>query len=285
MKEVLKYLTQINPPRNYKNIASLNEVANYLKERFAQIGLATSLQEYIVGEEVYKNVIGTLNPHISKKLIVGAHYDVCGDTQGADDNASAVAGVVETAKRLWPFRKTIPFCIEFVCFSLEESPFFKTPDMGSARYVSLLSQKDAQVLGMINYEMIGYFTEEKMDISLFSHFITTKNAPIDKGNFIAIVADEQSRDFMSMFRFANIENEIQHIEAVLPPQIVPIAASDHLNFWENGYKAIMVTDTAHFRNPNYHTKNDTLDTLDLEKMSHVVDLIVEGIKNMALAHD
>lgn len=191
MQEVLKYLTQITPPRNYKNIASLNEVANYLKERFSQIGLATSL----------------------------------------------------------------------------------------------LSQKDVQVLGMINYEMIGYFTEEKVDISMFSHFITTKNAPIDKGNFIAIVSDEQSRDFMSMFRFANVENEIQHIEAVLPPQIVPITASDHLNFWENGYKAIMVTDTAHFRNPNYHTKNDTLDTLDLEKMSHVVDLIVEGIKNMALAHD
>ena len=130
---------------------------------------------------------------------------------------------------------------------------------------------------MINYEMIGYYTNENVDLSKLSMFISKKQADISKGNFIAMVCDEQSQEFMNEFDFEKIDKKIEYVEAMIPTPINQITASDHLNFWKFGYKAIMVTDTAHFRNPNYHTANDTLETLDIYKIYHVVNLVVNSI--------
>lgn len=280
MVKTLKYLTQIQPPRNYRNIDSLNNVASYLENRFKDKGLETSFQNYVVDNNEYKNVIATLNPQYEKRLIIGAHYDVCGDFQGADDNASAVAGLIQTAKQLYAVKDILPIRIDFVCFTLEEPPYFGTENMGSYVYSKYLFDNKIDVIGMINYEMIGYFTNENVDLSKLSMFITKKQADISKGNFIAMVCNEQSQNFMSEFDFENIDKNIEYVEAMIPTPINQITASDHLNFWKFGYKAIMVTDTAHFRNPNYHTANDTLETLDVNKMQCVVNLIVESIKKM-----
>ena len=280
MVKTLKYLTQIQPPRNYRNIDSLNNVALYLEDRFKDIGLETYFQNYVVDNNEYKNVIATLNPQYEKRLIIGAHYDVCGDFQGADDNASAVAGLIQTAKKLYAIKDILPIRIDFVCFTLEEPPYFGTENMGSYVYAKYLFDNKIDVTGMINYEMIGYFTNENVDLSKLSMFITKKDADISKGNFIAMVCDEQSQDFMSDFDFEKIDKKIEYVEAMIPTPINQITASDHLNFWKFGYKAIMVTDTAHFRNPNYHTENDTLETLDVNKMQYVVDLVVGGIRQM-----
>ncbi len=280
MVKTLKYLTQIQPPRNYRNIDSLNNVASYLENRFKDKGLETSFQNYVVDNNEYKNVIATLNPQYEKRLIIGAHYDVCGDFQGADDNASAVAGLIQTAKQLYAIKDILPIRIDFVCFTLEEPPYFGTENMGSYVYSKYLFDNKIDVIGMINYEMIGYFTNENVDLSKLSMFITKKQADISKGNFIAMVCNEQSQNFMSEFDFENIDKNIEYVEAMIPTPINQITASDHLNFWKFGYKAIMVTDTAHFRNPNYHTANDTLETLDVNKMQCVVNLIVESIKKM-----
>ena len=280
MVKTLKYLTQIQPPRNYRNIDSLNNVASYLENRFKDKGLETSFQNYVVDNNEYKNVIATLNPQYEKRLIIGAHYDVCGDFQGADDNASAVAGLIQTAKQLYSLKDILPIRIDFVCFTLEEPPYFGTQNMGSYVYAKYLFDNKIDVIGMINYEMIGYFTNENVDLSKLSMFITKKQADISKGNFIAMVCNEQSQNFMSEFDFENIDKNIEYVEAMIPTPINQITASDHLNFWKFGYKAIMVTDTAHFRNPNYHTANDTLETLDVNKMQCVVNLIVESIKKM-----
>ena len=280
MVKTLKYLTQIQPPRNYRNIDSLNNVASYLENRFKDKGLETSFQNYVVDNNEYKNVIATLNPQYEKRLIIGAHYDVCGDFQGADDNASAVAGLIQTAKQLYAIKDILPIRIDFVCFTLEEPPYFGTENMGSYVYAKYLFDNKIDVIGMINYEMIGYFTNENVDLSKLSMFITKKQADISKGNFIAMVCNEQSQNFMSEFDFENIDKNIEYVEAMIPTPINQITASDHLNFWKFGYKAIMVTDTAHFRNQNYHTANDKLETLDIKKMYYVVDLIVESIKKM-----
>ena len=280
MIKTLKYLTQIQPPRNYRNIDSLNNVASYLDDRFKDIGLETYFQNYVVDNNEYKNVIATLNPQYEKRLIIGAHYDVCGNFQGADDNASAVAGLIQTAKQLYSLKDILPIRIDFVCFTLEEPPYFGTQNMGSYVYAKYLFDNKIDVIGMINYEMIGYFTNENVDLSKLSMFITKKQADISKGNFIAMVCNEQSQNFMSEFDFENIDKNIEYVEAMIPTPINQITASDHLNFWKFGYKAIMVTDTAHFRNPNYHTANDTLETLDVNKMQCVVNLIVESIKKM-----
>ena len=285
MVKTLKYLTQIQPPRNYRNIDSLNNVASYLEDRFKDIGLETYFQNYVVDNNEYKNVIATLNPQYKKRLIIGAHYDVCGDFQGADDNASAVAGLIQTAKQLYSLKDILPIRIDFVCFTLEEPPYFGTQNMGSYVYAKYLFDNKIDVIGMINYEMIGYFTNENVDLSKLSMFITKKQADISKGNFIAMVCNEQSQNFMSEFDFENIDKNIEYVEAMIPTPINQITASDHLNFWKFGYKAIMVTDTAHFRNPNYHTANDTLETLDVNKMQCVVNLVVESIKEMTKNKD
>ena len=285
MVKTLKYLTQIQPPRNYRNIDSLNNVASYLDDRFKDIGLETYFQNYVVDNNEYKNVIATLNPQYEKRLIIGAHYDVCGNFQGADDNASAVAGLIQTAKQLYAIKDILPIRIDFVCFTLEEPPYFGTENMGSYVYAKYLFDNKIDVIGMINYEMIGYFTNENVDLSKLSMFITKKQADISKGNFIAMVCNEQSQNFMSEFDFENIDKNIEYVEAMIPTPINQITASDHLNFWKFGYKAIMVTDTAHFRNPNYHTANDTLETLDVNKMQCVVNLVVESIKEMTKNKD
>ena len=285
MLETLKYLTQIQPSRNYRNIDSLNNVALYLEDRFKDIGLETSFQNYVVDNNEYKNVIATLNPQYKKRLIIGAHYDVCGNFQGADDNASAVAGLIQTAKQLYAIKDILPIRIDFVCFTLEEPPYFGTQNMGSYVYAKYLFDNKIDVIGMINYEMIGYFTNENVDLSKLSMFITKKQADISKGNFIAMVCDEQSQEFMNEFNFEKIDKKIEYVEAMIPTPINQITASDHLNFWKFGYKAIMVTDTAHFRNPNYHSENDILETLDVNKMQCVVNLVVESIKEMTKNKD
>ena len=285
MVKTLKYLTQIQPPRNYRNIDSLNNVASYLEDRFKDIGLETYFQNYVVDNNEYKNVIATLNPQYEKRLIIGAHYDVCGNFQGADDNASAVAGLIQTAKQLYSLKDILPIRIDFVCFTLEEPPYFGTQNMGSYVYAKYLFDNKIDVIGMINYEMIGYFTNANVDLSKFSMFITKKQADISTGDFIAMVCNAQSQNFMSEFDFENIDKNIEYVEAMIPTPINQITASDHLNFWKFGYKAIMVTDTAHFRNPNYHTANDTLETLDVNKMQCVVNLVVESIKEMTKNKD
>lgn len=282
MLETLTHLTQVQPPRNHKNTDSLNKIANYLKNRFDDIGLDTSFQEFEINENIYKNVIATLNPQYEKRLIIGAHYDVCGNIQGADDNASAIAGVIQTAIELFGIQDEIPFRIDFLCFTLEEHPYFGTQNMGSYKYAKYLFDNKVDVIGMINYEMIGYFTSNDVDLEQFIFFITKSQANTSKGNYIAALSDEQSVNFLSKFDFMNVEKNIEYVEAMIPSPLNLITASDHLNFWKFGYQAIMITDTAHFRNPNYHTVNDTLETLDIKKMQDVISLVVNGIKNLIL---
>jgi Zn-dependent M28 family amino/carboxypeptidase len=275
MLDTLQFLTQIQPPRNYANIESLNRVAEYLKKRFEDMGLETSYQTYMIGDKEYKNVIATLNPHEQKRLVIGGHYDVCGDIQGADDNASAVAGVVESAKQLAKKAHELPFRIDFVCFTLEEPPYFATPQMGSYVYAQSLHQNGIELIGMINYEMIGYFSDEPNSQDFPIEFM--KLIYPTTGNFIANVSNENSKEFLTKLNFQGVEKKIDSYDIVLPDMLSTITVSDHLNFWDLGYQAVMITDTAHFRNPNYHTINDTLETLDTTKMQYVIDMVVQAV--------
>jgi Zn-dependent M28 family amino/carboxypeptidase len=278
MYETIKYLTQINPPRNHKNITTLNQVADYIKHRFEAIGLEVAFQEFEVDDKIYKNVIATLNSNFEKRLIVGGHYDVCGDIQGADDNASAIAGIIESATQLYKYKDQLNFRVDFVAFTLEEPPYFGTENMGSYKHVQYLKDNKIDVIGMINYEMIGYFTNEP----------NSQDYPIESmkliypttGNFIAIVSNETSSSFLVNLNIDNIKKKIDSVNIVLPKYLEEITMSDNLNYWYFGFDAIMITDTAFFRNKNYHTVNDTLDTLDFEKMQYSIDMIVKSITTL-----
>lgn len=278
MHETLKYLTQIQPPRNYKNIDSLNKVAEYIKNRFQDIGLDVEFQEFDIEGKGYKNVIATMNPEHEKRLIIGGHYDVCGDIQGADDNASAVAGIIESARQLQQYKDELDFRIDFVAFTLEEPPYFGTENMGSYKHAEYLFNNDINVIGMINYEMIGYFTDEPDSQNYPME--TMKDFYPDTGNFIAIVCNEDSAEFLNTLDCENVKREIDAYNIILPNAFTDVTASDHLNYWGFSFKAVMVTDTAYFRNENYHTANDTIETIDFKKMRYTVDMVVNSVRNL-----
>lgn len=275
MQETLLFLTQIEPPRNYKNIESLNRVADYIKSRFEDLGIDVTYQEFLVSNQIYKNVIASINPHHEKRLIIGGHYDVCGDTQGADDNASAIAGLIESAKLLKKVEKELTFRIDIVAFCLEETPYFGTEYMGSYIHAKYLKEQQIPIIGMINYEMIGYFTDEpnSQDYPIES----MKNIYPNKGDFIAFIANQTSLNFLYALSCDTCNIPLDVVSITLPEDLLNLSASDHLNYWHYGYPAIMVTDTAYFRNKNYHKVSDTIDTLNLEKMSLVVNVIVQKI--------
>jgi Zn-dependent M28 family amino/carboxypeptidase len=278
MEKTLQFLTQIQPPRSYNHIDSLNSVAEYIAERFKQIGLEVEFQEFQVDGNIYKNVIGILNPQYQKRLLFGGHYDVCGEIEGADDNASAVAGVVQSATQLYEYREKLPFRVEFIAFVLEEPPYFNTSNMGSYIHANYLKEKEIEVIGLINYEMIGYFSDEP----------SSQEYPIDEmediygdiGDYIAIVSNVASDAFLEKLGLTSVQSQIKIYDMILPDALSDITASDHLNYWDLGFDAVMVTDTAHFRNPNYHTEEDTLETLDIKKMGYVIDAVVQSVVDM-----
>ena len=278
IKETMQFLTQIKPPRNHKNIESLNKVALYIKEKFELYGLETHYQTYETNGNTYKNVIGVLNPQYEKTLVIGGHYDVCGDIQGADDNASAVAGVIDTARQLSLSKEQLNFKVEFVAFTLEEPPHFGLETMGSFVHAKSLKDNDIDVIGMINYEMIGYFTDESNSQDYPIEFM--KSFYPSTGNFIANVSNENSKEFLAKFDFGNVDKKIESFDIVLPEPFSLITASDHLNYWQLGFNAIMITDTAHFRNPNYHKDTDTIESINFEYMQYSIDMVVHGIKNL-----
>ena len=156
----VEFLTTLRPYRNWTNLESLAQVCTYLKAQFSSMGLVPEEQVWNARGSEYKNIIASYNKGAGKRLIVGAHYDVCGNQPGADDNASAVAGLLETARIITQENPSLDYQIDFVAYCLEEPPFFKTQEMGSYIHAKSLHDDHVDVLGMICYEMIGYFSDE-----------------------------------------------------------------------------------------------------------------------------
>jgi Zn-dependent M28 family amino/carboxypeptidase len=203
---------------------------------------------------------------------MGAHYDTIPDTPGADDNASGVAGVLELARLavLEPSSKTV----RFVAFTLEEPPLFRTRHMGSYVYAKSLKKEKVKVKGMISLEMIGYYCDRKgcqyYPFSFFKWFYP------NKGDFIAFVGNVSSKAFTKRVKDAFMQASTLPVESLNTVSIVPgIDFSDHSSFWKFGFPAFMVTDTAFFRNPYYHSAGDIANTLDFKRMA----LLIYGLKS------
>ncbi len=263
-----KTLTDIKPARNYRNIKSLNKVAAYIKGRFSQYGFSPVEQKYKVNGHLYKNIIASIGPTDAPRIIVGAHYDVCGDQPGADDNASAVAGLLEIA-RLIRLNKPVLKCrIDFLAYTLEEPPYFRTENMGSYIHAKSLYDDNVDVVGMICLEMIGFFTDaqksQQYPVSIMKLFYPSK------GDFIAIIGKLGNSSLLRITK-RNLKKTQIHVRTLRAPAFIPgVDFSDHQNYWKFGYPAVMVTDTSFYRNPNYHSQTDTLDTLDFDAIGEVV---------------
>jgi hypothetical protein len=266
----VKFLTELRPYRNYSNIESLEKVCDYLKNEFSKTGLEVEEQKWIADGNVYKNIIASYNISKLRKLVVGAHYDVDGNQPGADDNASAVAGLLETARLVMENKPDINYGIEFIAYCLEESPFFRTREMGSYIHAKSLFEQKTVVIGMICYEMIGYFSD-KPGSQQFPYPELAELYP-DKGNFILVAGIDDYEAFNNRVHGLMAEESEIDVQIINLPADNELAdLSDHRNYLKFGYKALMINDTSFMRNPNYHKLSDTIDTLNFEKMTEVIN--------------
>ena len=265
----VKFLTEVTPPRNAFNLASLNTSADYIFREFSKISDRVSYQTFKVDNKEYKNIICSLGPEGGERIIVGAHYDVCGDQPGADDNASGVAGLLEIARQVHEQNLPLKYRIDFVSFALEEPPYFKTDAMGSAVHAKSLASTGVKLRGMVCLEMIGYYSEEKN--SQRYPVAALKAIYPDKANFISVVGNMGQGSLVNHLKKYMLEAGQIDVQSLTAPAAVPgVDFSDHLNYWHYNFPAVMITNTAFFRNPHYHLPSDTLDTLDFDKMAEVV---------------
>lgn len=275
IKKHLTALTKTNQFRTHGNVAQLNESADYIRSVFGQFADSVSIQEYEANGQIYKNVIGSFGTQYSKRIVVGAHYDVCGPQEGADDNASGVVGLLELARLLQG--RQLNNRIDLVAYTLEEPPYFRTELMGSYIHAKSLADSGVEVYGMVSLEMIGYFQDHKKSqsypVGLLSLFYG------NRGDYITLVnkfgAGKFARDFGSKFKASKA---IRTKTFTGPPALPGIDFSDHQNYWKFGYSALMLTDTAFYRNKNYHQPTDTMETLDLKRMGKVI----EGVYSMLI---
>jgi hypothetical protein len=264
--------------RNYKDTAVLNQVANYIYNDFSKYADTTFFQYYFFEGIRYQNVVARINSSSDlPKVIIGAHYDVCGNQDGADDNASGIVGLLETARLI--SSQDLNYSIELVAYTLEEPPFFRTDYMGSYVHAQQLIKEDSKIYGMISLEMIGYFSDEQNTQDYPLNFLKVFYGK--KGNFITLVNCFRKGHFAKKFTGLYLKNNlIISKKFVGPKSLTGIDFSDHLNYWRHDISALMITDTAFYRNKNYHEHSDTLETLDIKRMSNVIDALVETLLDL-----
>ncbi|HAN76611.1 MAG TPA: peptidase M28 [Bacteroidales bacterium] len=270
----LTIITKSDDYRNFRNSKALNRVSEYIFAELNKVCDTVYFQTFEVRGTTYRNVIGSINSKATNRIVIGAHYDVEGASEGADDNASGVAGVLELARLL--SSQKLNRSIDFVAYCLEEPPYFGTKNMGSYMHAKYLNDNKIAVEGMICLEMIGYFSDEpdsqNYPIKLLKYFYGTK------GNYITVVNKYSNGNFAKNFsRKMTAQKLLPTKKFSGSAKITGLDFSDHRNYWEFGYSAVMITNTAFYRNPNYHKETDKLETLDLNRMTLVIEEVYRSI--------
>jgi Zn-dependent M28 family amino/carboxypeptidase len=265
-------------PRDYSHVENLDRAANYIRDQFESAGARTSEQVFEVNGKKYRNIIGKFGPDSGDSIVIGAHYDGEGLKPAADDNASGVAGLLELARLT---AQAVPGqTIELVAYSLEEPPFFRTAQMGSAVHASGLRNNDVNVRAMFSLEMIGYFSDTPGS-QRFPNPVIEPFYP-STGNFIAIVGNLGQMRLVRRVKAAMAGAAPLPVYSINAPAWIPgIDFSDHLNYNNAGFPAIMITDTAFYRNSAYHTSGDTADRLDYNRMAMVVEQVHAAVKELS----
>ena len=257
----------------------LEKTETYIRRAFEAVGLTVTEQTYNYQDRRVANLIADL-PGASEEsstYIIGAHYDSVIGTPGADDNASAVAVMLELARRAVKEPPRAP--VQFVAFTLEESPTFGTSHQGSRVFANRLKQRSANVEAVIVLEMVGLTTPKQV----YPPFLRWAGYP-ETGDFIAIIGNRGSRAFGKRIIDGMRKNSALPVESLFVwfnGWLLPdTRLSDHSSFWDHGIPALMVTDTAYFRNPNYHGPGDRAETLDYAFMAELVRSLELAIRNL-----
>lgn len=274
----VRILSEVFRPRDHAHPEGLERTADYIHAQARAAGGRVTEQRYKLGGRTWRNILIRFGPRRGARIIVGAHYDAFGDLPGADDNASGVAGLLELARLLGRDPPAAP--VELVAFALEEPPIFRTQGMGSARHAADLKARGVCVRAMLCLEMIGYFSDREhsqrfplpgKDVALSS-----------RGDFIAVVGNPASADLNERVTMAMRDATPLPVESLQAPRSVAgVDCSDHFPYWDAGYPAVMITDTADNRNFAYHTAEDTADRLDYRRMAHVVQGVYAAVMGLA----
>lgn len=248
---------------------NLNKVAAFLESELNKAGYSVQSQVYQANEQSFRNleieIKGTQKP--DEIVIIGAHYDSVVGSIGANDNGTGTAAVLSLARKFAQFKPNRT--LRFVEFVNEEPPFFWTKQMGSLVYAERCQQQQENIVAMLSLETIGYYSNQENSqqypLNLLKWFYPSQ------GNFISFIGNLKSRSL--------IRNVIHHFrtsasfpsQGVALPNWVPgVGWSDHWSFWQHNYPALMVTDTALFRYPHYHTTEDTPDKINYDHLARVV---------------
>ena len=259
--------------RNLQRYAQLTAAANFIERSFTAAGFKPQRISYEVRGRLCHNIeveIAGARPGI---FVVGAHYDSVSDCPGANDNGSGVAALLALAR--WFAGKSPGQTLRFVAFVNEEMPYFLSGEMGSLVYAKRCRERGDRVSGMISLETMGYFSDApgSQQYPAAGLGLVYPNT----GNFIGFVSNLQSRALLrkaiAIFRK---QRKLPAEGAALPAVVPGISWSDHWAFWQCGYPAIMITDTAPFRYPHYHESSDTPDKLDYDRFA----LAVSGMESV-----
>jgi len=264
--------------RNMIRYAQLKAAADFIEDSFSRAGLQPRRDSYELNGRLCGNIEVQIHGVRPEIVLVGAHYDSVFGAPGANDNGSGVAAVLALARRFSgrSFEKTL----RFVAFVNEEPPFFQTSQMGSFVYAGRCIARNDNISAMISLETIGCFSDAPYSQTYPSPGLGVFYPRI--GNFIGFVGNVRSRALLrralSVFRQ---QQKLPSEGAALPGFIPGIGWSDHWSFWQQGYPAIMVTDTAPFRYRHYHEPTDTPDKLDYDRFALVVSGMEKVIAELA----
>jgi Zn-dependent M28 family amino/carboxypeptidase len=272
-------------PRHLGKPKALAATATLIENEFVAAGYSVDRLPYTVNGKEVANFVAEL-PGTTKAdeiVVLGAHYDTVWCTPGADDNASAVAVLLEVARlmRSWQGQRTV----RFVAFPCEEMPHYHTSDMGSQVYAQRCRERSECVVGMCCLEMVGYYTSAPASqqvppgIPKFLRWLLPR-----RGDFLAAVGNLRSWRLARTFRRGFRRAVRFPLFTICLPELIPeIRMSDNSSFWDQGYQALMLTDTSFLRNPHYHEATDTPETLDYEAMAQVTLGVLGGIAAVARA--
>ncbi|MCU0694015.1 MAG: M28 family peptidase [Polyangiaceae bacterium] len=267
MREVVAKLSVDLFPRDHSNPQHLDEAAAYITKKLEAHAGPVTEQTYTVAGTTYRNVMASLGPEGGERVVVGAHYDAVSVAPGADDNASGVAGLLQLAAVM--ANDVLSKRVDFVAFTLEEPPHFATGDMGSARHANMLANHGTDVVAMFALEMIGYY-DDKPRSQTFP-FPGLEAVYGNVGDFVAVIGRTDQSELVEQVKTAMDGAMMLRVESLAAPaSLEGVDFSDHRSYWTHGWRALMITDTAFYRNTAYHKPNDTMDRLDFEKMADVV---------------
>lgn len=259
-------------PRTLAKPKAIQATIGYIEGQWNKMGYSIQRETYdALGDEATNLVVELAGSSKADEIVLlGAHYDTVASTPGADDNASAVAVLIEASRLLQRYhgRRTA----RFVAFACEEPPYFNIDVMGSQHHARQSRVRGDKIVGMLCLEMVGYYRDEKGSQAVPPMIPRWLQRFFPKrGNFLAAVGNIPSWKLCLQFRrgFKRGARRMPLFSICLPEKIHEIRLSDNSSFWDQGYPALMLTDTSFLRNPNYHQATDTPDTLDYSRMTQV----------------